>query len=309
MRNAVRSIVPNLLWLVLVAFQPNSTFASEDHRQTDPYSPVSAIDDQRLLLAYLVSWLSDDLADAHRVYPVRGDVKNISVGEGYSIIGEKTFILSPEKRVVRRDSKEREYSVQDRKRHDVLISVEYQFDNATGHLESRVHCNGRFFERHVYEMDTAGGTVIRFSYYPNGRREPTPTMIFIYDSEKRTLSKERLYIGHDGICDPNWSMPEDPQSVHTTFVFGASGFVTDIISGNDPTDKNYLHWRFVEDNNGDLKDTILMPETHQYRRKVVEYDSYGNPTVVHTLVAVNSFGTIDFEYYGDDVFRREFFGK
>jgi len=157
--------------------------------------------------------------------------------------------------ITRRDKKGREYSVEDKKRYDVVTAVKYIYDDASGTLESRVHCNGRFLERHVFEFDADATTAKRYTIYPDGSREPIPTMTFSYD----------------------------------------------------PSDKQYKHWRFVDDGDGNLKDMIMLPDTHQFRQEYSEYDSHGNPTVVRRLQAISRFGTVDFEPYGDELLRREYF--
>lgn len=267
------------------------------------------IDDQKTLLVYLITWLGEDLADAHRVYPARGRVKSISFGEGFGISGEHSIELSPEARVTRRERKRREYSVEDKNRHDVETSVTYLYDVETGALESRVHCNGRFFERHVFEFDAAGTTANRYTINPDGSRESRPTMTFSYEPKTQTLSQKETYITHEKLCDPNWSMSSDPYTTSTTFVFGESGFVTDIIAGDDPSAKQYKHWQFVEDGNGSLMDTFMFPDTHLYRQEYGEYDSHGNPAVLHRSYAISRFGAVDFESDGDTLFRREYFEK
>lgn len=303
----MKSINTIIALLTLIACTPGLAIADEPN--VSRFIPTSSIDDTRTLLVFLVSWLQDDLADAHRIYPVGGDVKSITVGDGYGILGEEKYTLGRDGRVIRKESKKNEYSTEDNRRHNVLLSTEYQYDSESGQFEARVHCNGRFFERHVYEINEQLNSVVRYSYYPDGTREPTPTTTFVFEPNTRTLRTKESYLSHDGICDPSWSLPTDPQSTTTTFMFGESGFVTDIISGEDPADKRYLHWRFVPNEDGYLKDTILMPDTHQFRDKVMEYDAFGNPLVIHTYEAVSSFGTVDFEYYGDEEFRREYYGE
>ncbi len=293
--------------LLLVGCSPALAEASE--RNSPGFAPGASIDDTRELLVFLVSWLEHDLADAHRIYPIYGDVKTISIGDGYGMYGERKYLLARDGRVTGKESKKREYNVEKKQRENVLISRRYLYEKGKNDFESRVHCNGRFYERHVFAIDEEKGLVNRFSYYPDGTRESVPTITLAYDPETRTLLKREMYVEHKGICDPNWDIAAKPIWNQTTFVFSTSGFVIEIVAGEDPTDKRYLHWQFVPNENGIIEDTILMPDTPQFRSEVVNQDRFGNPTLIKRYYAVTNFGTVDFEYYDETEFRHEYYGE
>ena len=292
--------------LIIIA-SCTSGIARADDCGSGGFIPTPATVKTGSFLTYAISWLEDDQADAHRIYPLTGNVKTITIGDGYGFYGERKFSLGRDGRVTGRASNKTEYSVEDRRRHNVTMSTVYTFDETNGTAEARVHCNGRFFERHVYEIDTETTSVRRYSYHPDGSRESAPTMTLDYDNRSRTLQKTKAYLFHDGICEPNWSVSPTIEPTITTFVFDQAGFVAEVISGDDQDDKMYKHWRFIPDERNQLRDTILLPDTHQFRSDVKEYDSFGNPLLTHRSYAKESFGTVDFEYYDEEKRRLEYY--
>lgn len=266
-----------------------------------PFTPTGSVSQSQDLLSYLIPWLSEDLADAHRAYPIYGPVKSVEISHS-GMRKNLIYQYDSHGRITERRSTEESLLPRRDRPPSITWRVEFLSSQQADEHYIQEFCNDNFIGRHVLKFASNDLVANRYSYYPDGTLEPRPTATYSYDPLTRTFVKETVYLHREKICEPDWSF-SDSTLDQTVFRFDSTGFVVEIVSGRDPTEPLYNHWVFTRDGNGFLEDTFVVPDKHLFRSMLHQADRAGNLTRFQTHWVSERFGTARFEPHDDPVDR------